>query len=415
MLIAGIRFRILFTIGLALTLALSLTNRAPAQTMPGMSGMSGMHHMASSPCDSTQALGCADTATAAFLPNGTLLLAWTQDQKVYFARSKDQGENWTLPLRVGDLSASFDGGGDARPQLVADASGHVLIAYDTFRDKHWNAQIWLARSADGGAHFDAPSVFEPGSVSQRLPVLDATPSGRILMLWQDKRLSGPRQLPGASIAYAWSTDGGQTFSTSTLASTTSCECCRIGVTNSVDGTPVTAFRTIFPGSVRDHVIVHFGASGEPGKQQRVSVDNWVTDACPHQGPSVAISGNGSLHVVWYTQGTARQGLFYARSSDGGANFDTPQRLGTPDDVASRAFVLAHASDVWRVWKDFDGHVSHVLLQTSRNDGRDWSVPSIIDSSTGRSDHPLLVGYRDRVFLSWLSSEHGYQLVELKAL
>jgi hypothetical protein len=415
-LISRIRLRILLMTGFALMLAFVLAHPAPAQTMqgmPGMSGMSGMQHMAAPPCDSTQPLGCADTATATFAPDGTLLLAWVQDQKVYFARSKDQGGNWTLPLRIGDLGAGFDGGGDARPRLVAGASGHVLIAYDTFRDKHWNAEIWLARSSDGGAHFEVPRVFEPGSVSQRLPVLDVTSSGRILMLWQDKRLSGPQQLLGASIAYAWSADGGETFSTSAIASTASCECCRIGVTNSADGTPVTAFRTIFPGSVRDHVIVHFDASGASGKLQRVSVDDWVTDSCPHQGPSIAVSGSGTVHVVWYTQGNARKGLFYARSSDGGANFETPQRLGHPDDLATRPFVFAPANDVWRVWKDFDGHVSHVLLQTSHNDGRDWSIPSVIDSSTGHSDHPLLVGYRDRVFLSWLSSEHGYQLVDLK--
>jgi hypothetical protein len=415
-LISGIRLRVLLMTSVALTLVLALVLPALAQTMqdmPGMSGMSGMHHMAPPPCNSTQPLGCADTATASFAPDGTLLLAWTQDEKVYFARSKDQGENWTLPLRIVDLSAGFDGGGDARPQLVADASGHVLIAYDTFKDNHWNAEIWLAGSSDGGAHFEVPRVFEPGSVSQRLPVLDITPSGRILMLFQDKRLSGPQKLPGASIAYTWSTDGGQTFSRSALASIASCECCRIGVTNSADGTPVTAFRTIFPGSVRDHVIVRFDASGAPGKLQRVSVDDWVTDTCPHQGPSIAVSGSGTVHVVWYTQGNARQGLFYARSTDGGANFETPQRLGNPDDLVTRPFVFAQANDVWRVWKDFDGHVSHVFLQTSHNDGRDWSAASVIDSSTGHSDHPLLVGSRGRVFLSWLSSERGYQLVELR--
>lgn len=189
MYITAIRFRTLLAICLAATLGMLLANRGSAQSMPGMSMM---HHMAASPCESTQPLGCADRATAAFAPDGTLLLTWTQDQKFYFARSKDFGQSWTLPLWLGDAGAGFDGGGDARPQVVADTAGHVLIAYDTFKDQHWNAEIWLAASSDGGAHFDAPHVFEPGSVSQRLPVLDVVPSGKILMVWQDKRLSGPQ-------------------------------------------------------------------------------------------------------------------------------------------------------------------------------------------------------------------------------
>lgn len=408
----GIRRRIVFAA--ALLLALPIFASAQAMSgMPGMSGMSMMHHKAAAPCQSTQPLGCADTATAAFAPDGTLLLTWTQDQRVYFARSKDLGQNWSLPLQIGDVSTGFDGGGDARPQLVADAVGHVLVAYDTFKDEHWNAEIWLARSSDGGAHFDAPRVFEPGAVSQRLPVLDVTPAGKMLMVWQDKRISGPQQRPGASIAYAMSADGGQTFSHSAIAADASCECCRIGVTNSSDGSPILAFRTIFPGEVRDHVILRFLATGLPGTPHRVSVDDWVTDSCPHQGPSVAVSGSGTVHVVWYTQGKARQGLFYARSTDGGLNFSDPQRLGDPDSMVSRPFVLARGNDVWRVWKEFDGHASHVSVQHSRNDGRDWSAPSIIDSSAGSSDHPLLIGHQDHVFLSWLSSEHGYQLIELK--
>jgi hypothetical protein len=410
MLLREIRSRICVTIAVAATLALPLASRAEAQTMPGMPMM---HHMTARPCESAQPLGCADSATPAFAPDGTLLLTWTQDQKVWFARSKDHGESWTLPLRIGDAGTGFDGGGDARPQLVADAAGHVLIAYDTFKDEHWNAQIWLASSSDGGAHFDAPRVFEPGAVSQRLPVLDVATSGKILMAWQDKRLSGPQQRPGASIAYAWSADGGRTFSPSALAADTSCECCRIAVTNQPDGSPILAFRTIFPGEIRDHVIVRFLPSGLASPPQRVSVDDWATDACPHQGPSIAVSGNGTVHVAWYTQGKARQGLFYASSTRTGSAFDDPQRLGNPDDVTSRPFVFARGDQVWRVWKTFDGHASQVLTQYSRNDGRDWSAPAVIDHAAGRSDHPLLVGNNDQVFLSWLSGEHGYQIIELK--
>ncbi|MDR2011689.1 MAG: glycoside hydrolase [Rhodanobacter sp.] len=405
-----IRFRTLYAISLAIALGLLLAQRGSAQTMPEMSTM---HRMAAPPCESAQPLGCVDRATAAFAPDGTLLLTWTQDQKVYFARSKDVGQSWTLPMWIGDTGAGFDGGGDARPQVVADTAGHVLIAYDTFKDQRWNAQIWLAASADGGAHFDAARVFEPESVSQRLPLLDAVPSGKILMAWQDKRLSGPQKLPGASIAYAWSADGGRTFSASAIAASTSCECCRIGATNTVDGWPILVFRTIFPGKVRDHVVLRFLPSGLPDKPRRVAVDDWITDSCPHQGPSMAVSTKGTIHVAWYTQGKARQGVFYARSNNAGRGFDDPQRLGNPDDVTSRPFVFAHGEQVWRVWKTFDGQASQVLMQRSRNDGHDWSVPAVIASAVGRSDHPMLIGYRDRVFLSWLSSEHGYQLTELE--
>lgn len=388
---------------------------------PAMPGMD-MHHMTApaQPCEATQALACADTATPAFAPDGALLLTWTQDHGVYVARSADLGHSWSLPQKIGDVGAGFDGGGDARPQIAADAAGHVLVAFDRFKDQHWDAEIWLARSADDGMHFDPAAVFEPGAVSQRLPVLDALPSGGFVMLWQDKRLSKSEQRPGASIAYAWSDDGGATFTPSAIAAETSCECCRIALSTDATGLPIAAFRTIFPGSVRDHVTLGFQRSGptaplEPAQLHRISVDNWVTDACPHQGPSVAVSADGSEHVVWYTQGKERQGLFYARSSDGGVHFGAAQQLGDPERMPSRPFVYAHGHAVWRVWKEFDGRETRVLGQQSRDDGVHWSAPTVLASATGRTDHPLLVGDGRRVYLSWLSRQHGYQLTPIPDL
>jgi hypothetical protein len=156
------------------------------------------------------------------------------------------------------------------------------------------------------------------------------------------------------------------------------------VTNTPDGSPILAFRTIFPGEIRDHVILRFLPSGAPDKPQRVSVDDWVTGACPHQRPSLAVSANGTIHVAWYTQGKARQGLFYASAKRDGAAFGEPQRLGKPDDVTSRPFVFVHGDQVWRVLKSFDGHISQALIQHSGNDGRDWSARACQFSCVPRS-------------------------------
>lgn len=392
-------------IGAALALVCATTS---AQSMKGM----GMRHdgaATGASCESSAPLGCAQAATPAFTPQGQLMLAWTQERALYFARSDDLGRTWSLPLRIGDLSKGFDGGADARPQIVADGAGHVLVAYDTFKDDGWDAQIWLVRSSDGGVSFAPPAVFEPGAVSERLPVLDLLPSGRVFMAWQDKRLTKPEHRPGASVAYAWS-DASMQFGASAIAAASSCECCRIAVATRPDGTPILAYRAIFAGSVRDHVTQGFLASGAPQIPQRVAVDDWVTSACPHQGPSVAVSANGTIDVVWYTQGTARKGLFYARSTDGRHDFSEPTRLGDADSMASRPFTYARGSDAWRVWKAFDGRVTRLELQQSHDDGAHWSPVVVLSKATGESDHPLLIGNGRNVFVSWLSREHGYQLL-----
>src|SRR5262249_15905229 len=149
------------------------------------------------------------------------------------------------------------------------------------------------------------------------------------------------------------------FSPARIAQSDSCECCRVAAALDRDGHPVVAFRNIFDLKIRDHAVIAFGKDGTPGPLHRVSVDDWKTDLCPHQGPGIAVGSDGAYHVVWFTEGSQRQGLFYARTSDGGALFSAPMPLGNPDLSPSRARVVATRQAIWLAWKEFDGTVSTI--------------------------------------------------------
>ena len=149
-------------------------------------------------------------------------------------------------------------------------------------------------------------------------------------------------------------------------------------------------------------------SSTPGEVRRVSKDDWQIAACPHHGPSLAISSAGTYHAAWYTSGKARKGLFYARSQDEGRSFSDPVRIGRPDRNPTRPFVLAGPRGTAMVWKEFDGEKTTVNLMTSHDDGQNWSTPVAIASTTDTSDHPLLVSDGKRIFLSWMTKAEGYR-------
>ena len=71
----------------------------------------------------------------------------------------------------------------------------------------------------------------------------------------------------------------------------------------------------------------------------MSEDEWAT-TCPHHGPSLAIDSAGAWHVVWFTNGKARKGLFYAKSADGGKSFSEPAKFGNDERAPSHAALLA---------------------------------------------------------------------------
>ncbi|MEI6115497.1 MAG: sialidase family protein, partial [Burkholderiales bacterium] len=362
-------------------------------------------------------LACARSATPYFDPDGALWLAWAAGGAISVARSTDMGVTFGARTQIATHPGTLDTGPDARPQIVVDGKGNLVIAYGFFRDKQWNAQVNISTSHDHGKTFSPPVPVSADLASQRFPSLSVDSSDRIFLTWIDKRLvaaatrSGQKKA-GGSIATAWSTDGASTFTSERIAYDDSCECCRIAVALDGGGMPVMVFRAIFPGSVRDHAVLDFAGPSTPALAHRVAIDNWKTDACPHHGPALAVSGAGTYHVAWFTQGQARQGTFYARSQDRGLHFTSPRPVGNPTAQPGRAALLARGAHVWLAWKEFDGKRASILLQESTDDGLTWSAPGKVAEVTGYSDHPLLVAQAGKVYLSWLTTANGYRLIEV---
>ncbi|QWD67695.1 exo-alpha-sialidase [Polynucleobacter sp. VK25] len=361
-------------------------------------------------------LECANAATPFFDANGKLLLSWTANGVVSVAQSNDLGKSFTSPIKIAEHGKSLDTGSDARPQIVADKQGNIFLAYAFFKDANWNAQINTVRSTDGGNSFTSPETLVKDGSSQRFPSVIIRSDNSIFISWIDKRLvakakqGGERRL-GGSIAYSTSQDGGKTFQTERFANESSCECCRIGAALDPQNQPVIAYRAIYPGGIRDQASQVISSKGaEPVR--RVADDDWKTDACPHHGPSIAVSGTGKFHVAWYTQGSKRSGVFYANSSNQGFTYSKPSQIGAEGSNVARPYLFASDQKVWLVWKEFDGKQSSVYLKESADDGNTWSSPKILASTVGYSDHPLLLARGNEVFLSWLTRDDGYQLMNI---
>lgn len=362
-------------------------------------------------------LACATSVTPASAPDGSLWVAWTAGGAVSVAPSSDGGASFSAPVVLGRYGGYADTGPDARPQIVVDSFGRIAVVFDVFRDDAWNARVLVSISEDGGKRFSTPRPVADHPASQRFPVAAWTGDGALLVAWIDKRITTEaatrgRKLPGAALAYAWSHDAGRTFSDSRVAHAASCECCRIGIALAGSRRPVLLFRAIFDGKVRDHALVAFDAHGSPKPAQRVAHDDWVTDACPHHGPALAIAPDGSRHAAWFTQGRRRSGVFYARSRDAGS-FSAPMRVGEAGHRVSRPYLLAHGRRIWLAWKEFDGERTTVHASRSDDDGASWSAAREIARTVGYSDHPLLIAYAGRVHLSWQTQAEGYRLLPLE--
>ena len=373
-------------------------------------------HAAAAPCAGTE-LACANVATPAFGPDGSLWLIWGAGGKVMVARSGDLGKTFAPAVAVNPEPTKLDTGPDARPKIVVDEHGRIDIAYAVFQDERYNGRVYVSRSGDGGASFPAPRPITDDATSQRFETLALDPGGGLFAAWLDKRDAvAARQkgqnYPGAALAYAWADGEGDGFTGARIAVDDTCECCRLAVAFAGPHRPVVLFRDIFDLTTRDHAVVTFADAQTPGPVRRVSVDDWKTNVCPHQGPALAISAKGTYHAAWFTDGQARKGVFYARSLDGGASFTAPLAIGAPEHHAARPYLLATGNKVWLVWKEFDGTNTVVRAMMSSDDGATWSSPVVKAATADASDHPLLLARGGDAYLSWLTRVEGYRLLPL---
>lgn len=371
------------------------------------------NHAAETACE-TPELRCASKVAPTFGRDGALWLIWMAGGQISVARSEDGGRTLSTPAQVTQGKLDLDWGPDARPKIALDDQGAIAVTFSTFRDKAFNGEVFTSRSTDGGKTFAAPRPITESAESQRFEALGFSGDGTLFAAWLDKRNRVPVQqaggkYDGAALFFASSKDGGSTYSQAALAVDNTCECCRLGLAFDPSGHPVVVFRNIFAGGIRDHAIVTFNDQGAPGPAYRVSEDDWQVAACPHQGPSLSIAPSGTYHVVWYTNGKNRKGLFYAQSRDGGKSFSRPMPIGDPGRAPSRPYVITSSQGTTMVWKEFDGEKTSVNLMTSHDDGRRWSAPRMIAATSDSSDHPLLVSDGRRTYLSWMTKAEGYRL------
>jgi hypothetical protein len=376
------------------------------------------HQHAPPPCQGAD-LSCATAATPAFGTEGDLWLAWSAGGRVSVGHSRDLGHSFETTTAVNPEPERIDTGPDARPKIVVDKNA-IVVAYAVFQDDHYNGRVMVSRSVDGGASFTAPRPITDDATSQRFETLTLDPDGNIFAAWLDKRnVAAMRRAggtyPGAALAYSWSMDGGESFLPTRIARDNVCECCRLGIGFAAADRPAVLFRNIFDSNTRDHTLLVFQDRDTPGPLRRISVDDWEIDACPHHGPALAIATTGTIHAAWFTAGKARQGLFYARSHDGGAEFSTPMPIGDPSHRPARPYLLASEGTLRLVWKEFDGEVTAVKMIISTDDGNSWSPPKEIATTGDSSDHPLLLGDGRRAYLSWLTHADGYRLMPLDDL
>lgn len=341
-------------------------------------------------------------ASAAFDSAGRLWAAHKSEGHVAVSRSDDRGRSWSPPVRVTPAPEATDPGGDARPRIALGSAGEIYVTWTRALAKPYTGEIRFSRSLDGGRSFAGPIVVhrDRAEITHRFDALALDRAGHLYVGWIDKRdaiaaAAASQPYRGAAVYYAVSDDRGGTFRGDFKIADHACECCRLALAPLPAGGAAVLWRHVFAPNIRDHASALLGPEGQVREFRRETFDDWRTDACPHHGPSLAISDDGARHAVWFSATPAGASVSYA--SLGPTGLAASRRIG--GRLAAHADLAVHGRRLVVAWKEFEDGLTRLRALASDDGGGTWRQ-SELRATAGASGHPLVLSQAGRFFVFW---------------
>jgi hypothetical protein len=352
---------------------------------------------------------------------GRLAAAWIASSDagadVFAATSDDGGRHFGAPIRVNDIAGDAGGNGEQPPRVVLKDRAMTVVWVSK---RNGVSGIRAAQSSDGGRTFSPARTISPEGVTgargwESAAIDDA---GVVHAAWLDGR-HAPPMVPGVphvhgamrqDIVHAMWRDGGAIVESPVADDV--CFCCKTGV--AVRGQDVfVVWRHLFPGGVRDIAIARSSDGGRTfSAPVRVSADEWKIDACPDDGPALAIDGDGAIRVTWPTllqeQGTApHMAIFEAVSRDGGATFSPRTRVDASNAGASHPrLAVSRSGSRAIVWDEPASEGRRVMFR-----GESSGVPL---AEGGSASYPAIAAVGGGFAVAWAEQAAGRSVVRVVA-
>lgn len=393
-------------------------------------------------------------ATPSIATRGDLVaVAWSASTPdgsgdIHAAVSRNGGRTFGAAVRVNDVALDARAGGEQPPQIAfVDRPGSDPAIVVVWPSKREGGTILLqARSTDGGTAF-TPASAVPGTDgpgNRGWHAVTIPPDGNPRVAWLDHRghavaapsdaaspVAATHHQHGATDAAI--RDGVEMAQQSTIyvggiegaepphALTAGvCYCCKTALASG--GAAIyAAWRQVYPGNIRD---IAFAASRDGGRSfsspVRISDDRWVLNGCPENGPSMAVDGNGRIHVVWPTlvngdgiRGEPALSLFYA-SSDDGQTFTPRQPLPTEGLPRHPQLSLSPDGRVVISWDEARDATRFVVVARGQQDGENgMRFERHQPIHMGPATYPALSATSDGAVLAWTSGDPQASIVRVQ--
>lgn len=328
---------------------------------------------------------------------------------VGYAMSHDGGDSFMPVIPVSPADAKVTSRGESGPQLAATPQA-IYVLWQQRSEKGAN-QLAVARSLNFGKSFDPP-VLVTGDESpgyHGFAALGVSPDGAVYVVWLDGREAGGDA--GTFAVYiSRSTDRGATFDAPHRVALSACPCCRPAIAFASGNEVIIAWRKVFDGAVRDLVLsVSHDGGATFAPEVRVAEDGWRLNACPDSGPSLAVKGS-RVYLAWLTEGREQKArVQLAWSDDLGKSFHAP--LVASEGVLDPNHPRLKVSEDGNLMLVFQGREARdqngwgpVRVFLSQIGAGGVGKPALVPAGEASAAYPALgLGTAGRIYIAWTGS------------
>ena len=196
-----------------------------------------------------------------------------------------------------------------------------------------------------------------------------------------------------------------------------CFCCKTAVATGADGSVYVAWRHIFPPNLRDMAVARSSDGGRTfGAPVRVSEDGWALDACPDDGPAIAVDARGLLHMAWPTLVGEAKGIFYSYSADGGRTFAPRLRLDDGSGPAAHPQITVAGDRVAVVW-DQGSAPRRAYLREISSAAKSWApkLGTAVTLSGEAAVYPVVAATPSALVAAWTAETPAGSEVRVRRL
>lgn len=178
-----------------------------------------------------------------------------------------------------------------------------------------------------------------------------------------------------------------------------CDCCQTSATRTSAGV-VAVYRDRSPDEVRDISAVRLGPAGW-SRPAAVHRDDWVINACPVNGPSVAARAE-RVATAWFTGAGDTPRVRVAFSEDAGESFGDPIRIDEGNPAGRVKVALLADGGALVSWLERADGGAAVYVRRVDGDGRLGRTRTVATTSASRaSGFPQMVVLDGgRAFFAW---------------